>query len=106
MRNSSIDRAFAPVLSIGGFEDALTGLLRERARKMLETAIEGEVAEYIHANREYLDKEGSSLCGRNVIYPKSVSCTFGPMEFIRGFVWKSHQASSCLPHVQFEYVDP
>ena len=32
---------------------------------MLATAIEAEVAEYIHPNREYLDKEGKRLVVRN-----------------------------------------
>ena len=70
MRKSSIDGAEAPVLSIGGFEDALTGLLREGAIKMLGAAIEAEVAEYIHANREYLDKEGRRLVVRNGHHPQ------------------------------------
>jgi putative transposase len=70
VRKSSIEGAFAPVLSIGGFEDELTSLLREGAQRMLKAAVEAEVAEYIHVNREHMDREGKRLVVRNGHHPE------------------------------------
>lgn len=49
---------------------SLEELLREGARRMLQTAIEGEVAAYIDADRELKDEQGHRLVVRNGHLPE------------------------------------
>ncbi|MCG8458577.1 MAG: IS256 family transposase, partial [Holophagales bacterium] len=51
-------------------EDALEELLREGARKMLNQAIQAEVALYLEARRELVDKVGRRQVVRNGTLPK------------------------------------
>ncbi len=53
-----------------GFKDQLTELLRQGARRMLQAAIEEEVADYIAKNQAYVDDSGKRLVVRNGHHPE------------------------------------
>ena len=62
-------------------EDALEELLREGARKMLNQAIQAEVALYLEARRELVDKVGRRQVVRNGTLPKrEIQTPLGPVE--------------------------
>jgi transposase-like protein len=62
-------------------KSALEEVLREGARRMLEAAIEGEVAEYIEAHGEVRDGEGRRMVVRNGHLPERELVTgIGPVK--------------------------
>ncbi|MCG8461037.1 MAG: transposase [Holophagales bacterium] len=62
-------------------EDALEELLREGARKMLNQAIQAEVALYLEARRELVDESGRRQVVRNGTLPKrEIQTPLGPVE--------------------------
>jgi putative transposase len=61
-------------------QSALEGILREGARKMLQAAIDNEVAEYIAAHSERRDEDGRRLVVRNGHLPERALVTgIGPV---------------------------
>ena len=56
------------VVSIGS-KDILTEILRQGAQKMLATAIDSEVSEYLAEHAHQLDKDGKRLVVRNGYLP-------------------------------------
>ena len=60
---------------------ALDDILRDGARRALQSAIEREVAEYINANGHQLDPEGRRLVVRNGHHPaRRIQSGNGPIE--------------------------
>jgi len=47
------------------FNSALEEVLRAGARKMLQAAIESEIAEFINSHSNLVDEEGKRLIARN-----------------------------------------
>jgi putative transposase len=54
--------------------DVLSEVLREGARRMLSTAIEGEVQGYLAAREELVDDAGHRLVVRNGYLPARTLC--------------------------------
>ena len=51
-------------------ENPLEEILREGARKMLQSAIELEVQEYCHSHRDLVDENGHRIIVRNGYLPE------------------------------------
>lgn len=66
MREGSIDRSMIPVL---GSRDAMTEILRAGAQKMLATAIQEEVQEWLAQRAHLRDKQGRRQVVRNGFLP-------------------------------------
>lgn len=63
-----------------GFEDELTSLLRQGAKKMLQAAIESEVAAYVDQHKSCLDGEGRRMVVRNGHHPeRDLQTGIGPI---------------------------
>ncbi len=68
------------VLEEATFDNALETILRQGARKLLQQAIEAEVAEYITKHQEELDERGRRLVARNGHLPeRSLQTGMGPV---------------------------
>ena len=65
----------------GQFDNALESVLREGARKLLQQAIEEEVARYIDQSKYELDTKGHRLVTRNGHLPeRKIQTGIGPLE--------------------------
>ena len=63
------------------FDNALETILRQGARRLLQQAIEAEVAEHIEKHQEALDSKGHRLVVRNGYLPeRSLQTGMGPIE--------------------------
>ena len=69
MAEASIGATLIPMDSGAGIRDALTDMLREGARTMLQAAIEAEVADYVNLHATALDSDGRRLVVRNGHHP-------------------------------------
>ena len=69
MAEASIGATLIPMDSGAGIRDALTDMLREGARTMLQAAIEAEVADYVNLHATALDNDGRRLVVRNGHHP-------------------------------------
>ena len=68
-----------------GFEDELTSLLRQGAKKMLQAAIESEVAAYVDQHKSCVDSEGRRTVVRNGHHPeRDLQTGIGPTAPIHG----------------------
>lgn len=70
MKRDTTDSNLVPMHQIPETTDALTEICREGAQKMLQMAIENEVAEYIKSHSESLDTNGHRLVVRNGHHPE------------------------------------
>ena len=70
MRETNTNPQSNPFESGLGFEDQLTELLRQGARRMLQAAIEEEVADYIGKHQACVDDCGKRLVVRNGHHPE------------------------------------
>lgn len=70
MKENIIAANVLPLNSSIEFQDALTALLRQGARQMLQQAIETEVAEYIAAHATLRDEKGRRIVVRNGHHPE------------------------------------
>ena len=63
-----------------GASDVLTDILRAGAQKMLKTAIEQEVSDYVNARTDIVDENGRQLVVRNGSLPEREILTgIGPV---------------------------
>ena len=61
--------------------DTLEEIIREGARKMLQSAIENEVAEYLEKNQDLRDTEGHCMAVRNGYHPeRNILTGVGPLK--------------------------
>ena len=80
MKENISNSKVIPFNSGWGFEDELTSLLRQGAKKMLQSAIESEVAAYVDQHKSYLDGEGRRMVVRNGHHPeRDLQTGIGPI---------------------------
>ena len=83
-QNTTTDTALTIDSSGQEARDVLTEILRHGAQKMLATAIENEVAEYVAAHADELDAAGQRLVVRNGHMPeRSILTGLGPVDVKR-----------------------
>lgn len=70
MKTSTTESNLIPLEVTSMISDALSDICREGARKMLQAAIENEVAEYIEANKTVIDENGHRMVVRNGHHPE------------------------------------
>ncbi len=85
-------------LPVSSSRDVLTEILRESAQRMLSTAIEAEVAEWITSHAHLVDAQGRRQVVRNGRLPKrSITTGVGQVEeFLHHFVKMPTVAVHCL----------
>ena len=82
MKDFTLKEDLSPVLD--GSRNILDELLRSGARKMLQSAIEQEVSDFIENNKAYKDTEGKSLVFRNGYAPeRDILSGIGPIKIKR-----------------------
>ncbi len=82
MKDFTLKEDLSPVLD--GSRNILDELLRSGARKMLQSAIEQEVSDFIENNKTYKDTEGKSLVFRNGYAPeRDILSGIGPIKIKR-----------------------
>ena len=70
MKKTTTESTVIPFENAGCIQDELTLLLREGARRMLQAAIESEVAEYIERHKDEKDEQGYRMVVRNGHHPE------------------------------------